>query len=101
MGKQTFEIEIDRNQVSEEQFDLIKNDLIKDIIKSSWNRIDRNDTSAHVKADFSKHAKGGISIDWRTTRDTIQLQPELFNLDSQVIERLRVTVEDINFDGAQ
>jgi len=101
MAKQTFEIEIDRNQVSEEQFDLIKNDLIKNIVKSSWNRIDQNDTSAHVKADFSKHAKGGISIDWRTTGDTPELKPDLFNLDSRVIERLKVTVEDINIDGGQ
>lgn len=96
MGKQTFEIEIDRNQVNVEQFDLIKNDLIKNIIKSSWNKLDINDAAAHVKADFSKHAKGGISIDWRTAGDIPELRPDIFNPNSPSIERLKVTIEDFN-----
>ncbi|MFP2994827.1 hypothetical protein ABN763_02905 [Spongiivirga sp. MCCC 1A20706] len=96
MGKQTFNIEIDRKNISKDDFDKIKNDLVKEIIKNSWTPDSIGNNSFHVKADFSKHAKGGISVGDMIKDGPIapKFNPTLFDPRSQTIEKLVITIED-------
>jgi hypothetical protein len=108
MAKQTFELELDRSGIAKTRFDRIKNDLVKDLIKEAWTPERRlpgqpdprnpgapnpNPVAFHVKTEFDKHIKGKISIG-RGAEDPT-LDTEAFNPDSPMIERIKVTVEDI------
>lgn len=112
MAKQIYEFELDRSALSPEAFSLIKNDLIKDVIKGSWNPklgnphptpvspgpiggdpiLDDNAAAFHVKAEFSKHVKGGVSVG--KFGDNWDFDPGKFDQNSGAIERLKVTIED-------
>ncbi|CDZ58104.1 hypothetical protein [Neorhizobium galegae] len=115
MAKQVFDLELDRSGLAPEAFSLIKNNLIRDIIKSSWNPqinlpkpnqpigpgphigipIQPDGGKAfHVKAEFSKHVKGSISAG--KFNDDWAFDPGKFDATSGAIERLKVTVEDVN-----
>lgn len=94
MAKSNLTIEIDRGSLSKEAFDLIKNDVVKNILADAL--VSDDEASWHVKAEYNRHSKVKVDISGMVGGNPFELIPSDFDPATiENLERIKLTLEDI------